>query len=173
MPMTRYPAVSTRHPVTTAREFCIAHSRYSSSIDVGDCCCNNAVLTSDCGRSTGQTAAAVTRESASRWSKATERRLRDELNIRAQLEFVYKFTYQASYETLGSEHELCWVYLGRVDQPVVANRHEIAATRFLTVAELRQELAALPERFTPWFKLEWQRLENDHATILEQYLTPL
>jgi isopentenyl-diphosphate Delta-isomerase len=105
--------------------------------------------------------------------QATERRLRDELNIGAKLEFVYKFTYQASYETLGSEHELCWVYLGRIDQPVVANRHEIAATRFLTVAELHQELAAVPERFTPWFKLEWQRLENEHATILERYLTPI
>lgn len=105
--------------------------------------------------------------------KATERRLLDELNIRAQLEFVYKFTYQASYGTLGSEHELCWVYLGRVYQDVAANRHEIAATRFLGVAELRQELATVPEHFTPWFKLEWQRLENDHASTLEQYLAPL
>lgn len=105
--------------------------------------------------------------------RATERRLRDELNIRAQLEFAYKFTYQASYETQGSEHELCWVYLGRSHQDVVANRNEIAATRFVSAAELSRELATAPKRFTPWFKLEWQRLENDHAPLLERYLTAL
>ncbi|MEX2496299.1 MAG: isopentenyl-diphosphate Delta-isomerase, partial [Woeseia sp.] len=44
---------------------------------------------------------------------ATQRRLRDELNIGAELEFVYKFAYQADFGKDGAENELCWVYLGR------------------------------------------------------------
>lgn len=104
---------------------------------------------------------------------ATARRLKDELNIRSALEFVYKFTYQASYGGLGAEHELCWVYLGRTNETVVANRNEIAATRFLTADELRHALVDEPESFTPWFKLEWQRLEQDHKDLLASYLTPL
>lgn len=103
---------------------------------------------------------------------ATQRRLRDELNIGARLEFVYKFTYQAAYESRGAEHELCWVYVGRTDQPVVANRHEIAATRFLTAEELGGELDEAVQRYTPWFKLEWQRLVDDHGDTLARYLAP-
>lgn len=102
---------------------------------------------------------------------ATARRLKDELNIRSTLEFVYKFTYQASYGRLGAEHELCWVYLGRTSESVVPNRNEIAATRFLTADELRRRLATEPERFTPWFKLEWQSLEQDHPDRLDKYLS--
>ena len=101
---------------------------------------------------------------------ATARRLKDELNIRARLEFVYKFKYQASYGRLGAEHELCWVYLGRTDEAVVANRHEIAATRFVTAGELARALGKEPQRYTPWFRLEWETLERDHGELLRTYL---
>lgn len=104
--------------------------------------------------------------------KATERRLLDELNIRSRLEYVYKFTYQAAYAGVGAEHELCWVYVGRSNQEVRANRNEIAAVRFLAADELREELEGSPEKYTPWFKLEWQRLERDHAGLMEKYLSP-
>jgi isopentenyl-diphosphate delta-isomerase len=102
---------------------------------------------------------------------ATARRLKDELNIRSGLEFVYKFTYQAAYGCRGAEHELCWVYVGRTDETVIANRNEIAATRFLTADELRVALSTEADKFTPWFKLEWQRLEHDHGELLGKYLS--
>jgi isopentenyl-diphosphate delta-isomerase len=101
--------------------------------------------------------------------EATARRLQDELNIEAELEFVYKFTYHASYGERGAENELCWVYLGRTADRIVANNHEIAATRSLTAAELQEEIDSDPAQFTPWFKLEWQRLVNEHRATLEKY----
>lgn len=103
---------------------------------------------------------------------ATRRRLQDELNIGADLEFVYKFSYQAAYGELGSENELCWVLLGRTREEVTPNRHEIEATRFMTVQEIEEELAARPGVFTPWFKLEWQRLRKDYAEALRRYTNP-
>ena len=103
---------------------------------------------------------------------ATRRRLSDELNISSSLEFVYKFSYQADYGDAGAEHELCHVFLGRVDGAVHANDHEIANTRFVSVRELEDELRAQPECFTPWFKLEWQTLRERHAQVLERYLQP-
>lgn len=101
---------------------------------------------------------------------ATARRLMDELNIRSQLEFVYKFTYQASYGRLGAEHELCWVYVGRTDEEVAPNGHEIAATKYLGRDELRQALATEPDRYTPWFRQEWETLEREHGGLLAGYL---
>lgn len=100
---------------------------------------------------------------------ATRRRLEDELNLRAELEFVYKFEYQARYSEAGSENELCHVYLGHSSKDLRPNDHEIAAIRFLAVAELEAELDASPEGFTPWFKMEWQSLRSGHAAMLKNY----
>ena len=100
---------------------------------------------------------------------ATARRLDEELNLASELSFVYKFRYQASYADLGSEHELCHVFLGRIDDEVRANAEEIAATRFVSAAALDKELTEHPERFTPWFKMEWDALKTDHSAVLEKY----
>jgi isopentenyl-diphosphate delta-isomerase len=102
--------------------------------------------------------------------EATRRRLQDELNIEAELEFVYKFAYQASYGELGAENELCWVYLGRTAGTIVPNRNEIADTRLLGATELQHELDTSPGQFTPWFKLEWQQLQASHGAVLAKYL---
>jgi len=102
--------------------------------------------------------------------EATRRRLQDELNIEAELEFVYKFAYQASYGELGAENELCWVYLGRTTGTIVPNRNEIADTRLMGATELQHELDTNPEQFTPWFKLEWQQLQARHGAVLAKYL---
>ena len=100
---------------------------------------------------------------------ATRRRLRDELNVEAALEFVYKFVYTASFGDAGSENELCYVYLGRMPGTAEPNDHEIAATRVLTSAELNVELETSPEAFTPWLQLEWRTLVSDYAEALGRY----
>ena len=101
---------------------------------------------------------------------ATRRRLRDELNIDAELEYVYKFSYQAEFADLGSEHELCHVYLGSFHGKAQANDHEIENIRFVSVADLEAEFEATPEQFTPWFLMEWQALRTDYEEKLRRYL---
>ena len=100
---------------------------------------------------------------------ATERRLGEELNLAADLEFVYKFRYQATYGDLGAEHELCHVFLGRIGDDVHPNEEEIAAIRSVSAEALDAELSEQPERFTPWFKLEWDALTCEHANLLDAY----
>ena len=100
---------------------------------------------------------------------ATGRRLSEELNLAADLRFVYKFQYRAAYGELGSEHELCHVFLGRIHDDVRANAEEISATRFISVDELNRELEENPERFTPWFKLEWDALTGEYSDLLGTY----
>ena len=103
---------------------------------------------------------------------ATSRRLQDELNIGADLEFVYKFIYQAGYGDVGSEHELCSVYLGRLRDVARANATEIDALRYVAAGELQREFVTSPEHFTPWFKLEWQHLNDHHVESLSRYTCP-
>ncbi len=101
---------------------------------------------------------------------ATRRRLRDELNVEIELEYVYKFSYQADFGELGAERELCHVYLGSVGGGLHANDHEIEAVRFLSAADLEAEFEAEPDRFTPWFKIEWRALVTDYSGRLEKYV---
>ncbi|MDJ0816371.1 MAG: hydroxymethylglutaryl-CoA reductase, degradative [Desulfobacterales bacterium] len=92
--------------------------------------------------------------------KAAERRLTEELGITARLEFLYKFRYQARFDETGSENEMCSVYLGRSNGPVLANAAEVAEWRFVDPEILDTEIRDYPERFTPWFKMQWEELRQ-------------
>ncbi|MDJ0522263.1 MAG: isopentenyl-diphosphate Delta-isomerase [Planctomycetota bacterium] len=102
-------------------------------------------------------------------AEAASRRVLEELGIEAELEYVYTFTYHARYEDKGSEHERCSVFLGRVTDQVQTNENEIAAVRWLTAEEVDAALAAEPERYSPWLKMEWARLRGDFADTLARY----
>jgi len=100
---------------------------------------------------------------------ATLRRLSDELNIETSLEHVYQFCYTAEFGDAGSENELCHVYLGKVRGGLQPNDSEISDVRFVSVRSLEAELAQSPERFTPWFKQEWQELIEIYREQLARY----
>jgi isopentenyl-diphosphate Delta-isomerase len=97
---------------------------------------------------------------------AIRRRLHEELGLRAELEFLFKFQYQTQYDAHGAEHELCWVYAGRTAQQPRPNVNEIAAWRYVPARALQAEIARAPETFTPWFKLEWARMWGAHMRVL-------
>ncbi|MDP2323413.1 MAG: isopentenyl-diphosphate Delta-isomerase [Gammaproteobacteria bacterium] len=98
---------------------------------------------------------------------AGQRRVREELNIGCRLAFLYKFRYQAHFGDVGSEHELCYVYAGYPHGTLAADPVEIADYRWVSPEVLTQEIAACPDRFSPWMKLEWPRIATD---FLEQIL---
>ena len=104
---------------------------------------------------------------------ATARRLNDELNIDTSLEHVYRFCYAANFGEAGSENELCHVYLGTVDGDPQPNNSEISSVRFLSSNKLEQELNDSPQRFTPWFKQEWQELNSRYREQLARYCDPV
>ena len=91
---------------------------------------------------------------------ATQRRLQDELGITAELEHVYHFIYQADFDETGAEHELCHVYVGRTDEDPQPNAAEIEDWRWIAPDDLTAEMKANRKAFTPWFKLEWERLKE-------------
>ena len=93
---------------------------------------------------------------------AVTRRLQQELGLGADLEFMFKFEYRAVFEDKGTEHELCWVYLGRTPSSPVIDPTEISDWRWIRASDLDRELEQHAERFTPWLKIEWKRLRDDN-----------
>lgn len=100
---------------------------------------------------------------------AVGRRVEQELGLRIDVEFIYKFEYHARYRDLGSERELCSVFLARAARPPVINTTEIGAWRWIDAAALDAELAAPDSPFTPWLRLEWASLRSTHADRLRAY----
>jgi len=97
---------------------------------------------------------------------AIHRRLYEELGLRCPLQFLFKFQYQAQFESAGSEQELCSVFIGRSSDPVRADPAEILAWRWIAPEALQAELAVDANKFTPWFKLEWARIWQDHRAAV-------
>ena len=91
---------------------------------------------------------------------ATRRRLWQELGMRCELSPLFKFRYQAQFDATGAENELCSVYVGSSDGPVRANVHEIADWCWIDPQQLQDELQRDARRFTPWFKIEWARMQT-------------
>ena len=80
---------------------------------------------------------------------------------------LYKFQYEARFGAEGSENELCYVYIGKTEGNISVNPTEIADWRFIPLPDFEKELAQTPERFTPWFKMEWERIKKDHLRDLQ------
>ena len=101
---------------------------------------------------------------------AAHRRIIEELSIDCELHYLYKFFYQESFETKGSEHELCSVFVGRYDGEVSININEIADWKFIDPEELSRSMDQHPEKYTPWLQLEWSELTKNYLGPINQAL---
>lgn len=83
--------------------------------------------------------------------QAGERRLKEEMGITAKIKTIGSFMYRAEFANGLTEYEYDHVLVGHYDSDIVKfNPQEVQAYRWITVADLRQELKKYPERFTPW-----------------------
>lgn len=93
---------------------------------------------------------------------ATSRRLAEELGISTPLKHIFTFQYHARYRDIGSEREVCAVLIGKSDMPIKVNPREVAEWKFISPNDLTRELALHPELYSPWFKMEWERMMIEH-----------
>lgn len=105
-----------------------------------------------------------------RIESAAARRLREELGINTDLTFLFKFQYQANYRDIGSENELCSVFIGKSNDPVSVNENEIAEWNYLDITTLEEEISEFPDHFTPWFKMEWEKMRSEYWSKVEDIL---
>ena len=92
----------------------------------------------------------------------------EELGVEAPLWFTHRFRYQAQFEDDGAEHELCSVYVGRINCDPAPNPQEISDWQWINPAALDEWLETEPKLLTPWFKLEWTELRSgEHASTFE------
>jgi isopentenyl-diphosphate Delta-isomerase len=100
---------------------------------------------------------------------AIHRRLYEELGLECPLQFLFKFQYQAQFDNVGAEHELCSVFIGRSGERLRIDHDEISDCRWVSPEGLADEMrGAGAQRFTPWFTMEWERVWRDHRPALHE-----
>lgn len=79
-------------------------------------------------------------------------RLQFEMGIKCDLQKAFSFVYHAPVENGLIEHEYDHVYIGFTDGNPVPHPDEVQDYRWISIPDLKQEMAMQPERFTFWFK---------------------
>ncbi|MDP2933861.1 MAG: isopentenyl-diphosphate Delta-isomerase [bacterium] len=92
---------------------------------------------------------------------AAQRRLQEEMGFSTNLQEIHTFTYKAKLDHGLTEHEFDHVMAGRFDGEPRPDPKEVDGYRWLSIEELKAEVARYPERFAIWLKL----LTEDHVFL--------
>ena len=91
---------------------------------------------------------------------AAARRTVEELGIACSLRYICKFRYAANFEDVGSECEVCSVFVGRCDDEIVVDSDEISDFCWIGKADLLDDVFSNSEKYTPWFLKELEELKK-------------
>jgi isopentenyl-diphosphate delta-isomerase len=94
------------------------------------------------------------------YENAIMRRLKEELGIVTQLHRLFHFKYHEVFNNIGSENELCSVFIGKTGKEIQPNREEIDEWKYVTISELNEDILKYSHLYTPWFKIEWELMKT-------------
>ncbi len=91
---------------------------------------------------------------------AAHRRLQEEMGFDCHLDKMFHFIYRAEFDNDMVEHEFDHLYVGYSDTDPVINPEEVAAWKWMSLAEVERDLDANPHLYTEWFKIIYQRFSD-------------
>lgn len=95
---------------------------------------------------------------------AGKRRLHEEMGFVTELKELFSFIYKAPFDNGLTEHELDHVMMGMYNDHPDINPKEVADWKWMLPEDIKQDIAANPDRYTAWFKIIFERF-YDHLTI--------
>lgn len=96
--------------------------------------------------------------------QAAHRKLKQEMGFDTELKHLFWFIYKAPFDNGLTEHELDHVFIGTWDGEPEVNPEEAADWKWAAPEEVRQDVAANPDKYTPWFKIALDKvIEHQQA----------
>lgn len=92
--------------------------------------------------------------------QATSRRLREEMGMEADIKKIFDFVYKADVGQGLIEHEFDHVFVGTTDVLPNINREEVETYSYIKMDDLRNDINMHPEKYTVWFKIAFDRVEE-------------
>jgi len=94
-------------------------------------------------------------------AESAKGRVFEEIGVKcADLEFLFKIRYQATFKDIGAENEICHVFRAndlRAEE-IAVNPDEVSEYKFSSIPRLRKAVQAAPGEFTPWFLIAFKKL---------------
>jgi len=91
---------------------------------------------------------------------AALRRLNEELGFQTPVNKIFEFTYRAAFDNGLTEHEYDHVFTGEYNGELNINPDEVSDYCFKDIEDIRTIMQSQPEKFTKWFHLVFDRIEN-------------
>ncbi|MCX6156190.1 MAG: isopentenyl-diphosphate Delta-isomerase [Candidatus Kapabacteria bacterium] len=87
-------------------------------------------------------------------------RLFEEMALKADLEYKFKFRYYIEFENNMKENEIDYVFVGYCDDTPTPIAEEVAECCWINPDILKQDIKNHPEKYTFWFKRILEELEG-------------
>lgn len=88
---------------------------------------------------------------------AANRRLFEEMGMSCELSILTSFIYQTPFGNGLTEHELDYVLTGRFNGTPQINPEEVQAYTWMSLEDVRKDIALHPGNYTSWFKIALER----------------
>ena len=90
---------------------------------------------------------------------AAHRRLEEEMGFDVSLKEVFSFTYKKKFGNGLTEHEFDHVLFGEYEGEPIMNPEEVASWKYISLADLKTDIAAFPEKYTIWLQIALKEVE--------------
>ena len=85
--------------------------------------------------------------------EAGKRRLQEEMGFVTELKESISFIYKAPFDNGLTEHEYDHILIGTYEDNPVVNPEEVADWKWMTLEDVKSDMAKQPEMYTEWFKI--------------------
>jgi isopentenyl-diphosphate delta-isomerase len=89
--------------------------------------------------------------------EAGKRRLQEEMGFSCELKELFSFIYKAPFDNGLTEHELDHVMIGHYEDAPVINREEVEDFKWMTLSNVKNDIATNPSNYTAWFKIIFEK----------------
>lgn len=94
--------------------------------------------------------------------KSAHRRLQEEMGFDCPLKEVTVFHYRAEFDNGLTENEIDHLFVGQYNGDIKPDPQEVGDIKWITLENLKKDIAQNPSAYTPWFKI----IINEHANSL-------
>ncbi len=101
--------------------------------------------------------------------EAGNRRLMEEMGIKAELKELFSFIYKAPFDNGLTEHELDHVMIGYYDDEPNINREEAESWKWMSIEAVKEDMRTNPDIYTAWFKI----IFDEFYHYLEEHKYPI
>ena len=89
--------------------------------------------------------------------EAGMRRLQEEMGFVTDLEETTSFIYKAPFDNGLTEHEYDHILIGYFNDKPNTNEDEVAAWKWMTLDDVKEDIKNQPELYTAWFKIIFEK----------------